>query len=66
MPSKNTTRTVNAASLLSLAEVAHRWRCRYNAVRRRLRRAGVPVIALGPGTLRVRLTEILKAEQAHA
>jgi hypothetical protein len=65
MLSKNT-RILNAASLLSLAEVAQRWRCRYNAVHRRLRKAGVPVIALGPGTLRVRLSELLKVEKGHA
>jgi len=65
MPSKNT-RILNATSLLSLAEVAQRWRCRYNAAYRRLRKAGVPVIALGPGALRVRLSELLKVEKGYA
>jgi hypothetical protein len=55
------TKTLNPAQLLSLAEIAELWRCSYNAVHRRLRKARVPVIALGPSTLRVRLTEILKA-----
>jgi hypothetical protein len=65
MPSKSKNiRILNAASaqLLSLAEVAKRWRCPYNAAHRRLRKNGVPVIALGPRALRVRLSEILKAE----
>jgi hypothetical protein len=63
MSSKNI-RIHNAAStqFLTLAEIARRWRCPYNAAHRRLRKSGVAVIALGPGTFRVRLSEILKAE----
>lgn len=60
------TRILDAASLLSLAEIAERWRCRYNAVHRRLRQARIPVVALGPGTLRVRASELLKAEKNDA
>jgi hypothetical protein len=67
MSSKNI-RIHNAASasLLSVAEIAQRWRCPYNAAHRRLRKSGVPAIALGPGTLRVRLSELLKAEKSDA
>ena len=65
MPSKSKNiRILNAAGaqLFSVAEVAQRWRCPYNAAHRRLRKSGVPVIALGPRALRVRLSEIHKAE----
>jgi hypothetical protein len=50
---------------LSLTEIAQRWRCPYNAAHRRLRQAGVPVFALGPHALRVRVSELVKLEQGH-
>ena len=65
MPSKN---TLDAASaqLLSFSQLAQRWRCPYGNVQSRLRKAGVPIVALGPGKLRVRLSVILELEKAHA
>jgi hypothetical protein len=64
MPSQNS-KIPDAASmqrLLSLTEVAKRWRCTYNAAHRRLRKSGAAAIALSPSTLRFRLSEIISAE----
>jgi hypothetical protein len=50
--------------LITIAELSQRWCCRYHVARDRLARSRVPVIALGPGTFRVRLSEVLKAESS--